>query len=113
MSHSIDFDLEARASPQDAALKAAYNTTVELWTLYSFGVAVTLLRTYARGRAVGLRHMKADDYLIWVAIVRVYQIFKSIVPSFLIQNHRRFSTRRKQPLHTALVMFPMVWQTMA
>jgi hypothetical protein len=60
--------LHARDVASDAA-KAAYKATVELWTLYSFGVAVTLLRTYARVRAVGFRNLKADDYLIWVAVV--------------------------------------------
>lgn len=60
--------LDARDAASDAA-HAAYKATVELWTLYSFGIAVTLLRTYARIRAVGWRNLKADDYLIWVAIV--------------------------------------------
>lgn len=69
------FDLAARASSQSAAAqaaaKAAYNFTIELWTFYAVGVAFTLLRTYARGRAVGLRNLKADDYLVWFAIVRL------------------------------------------
>ncbi|OKO97975.1 hypothetical protein PENSUB_9555 [Penicillium subrubescens] len=60
--------LYARDAASDAAKAAAYKATVELWTLYSFGVAVTLLRTHARVRAVGFRNLKADDYLIWVAI---------------------------------------------
>lgn len=60
------FGLEAR----DAASEAAYRTTVELWTLYSTGVTVTILRTYARARAVGLRNLRLDDYLIWVGVVR-------------------------------------------
>ncbi|KAE8344167.1 hypothetical protein BDV24DRAFT_160716 [Aspergillus arachidicola] len=42
---------------------------VELWTLYSFGVAITLLRTYARYRAVGWKQFAADDYLVWVGII--------------------------------------------
>ncbi|OGM43507.1 hypothetical protein ABOM_008069 [Aspergillus bombycis] len=42
---------------------------VELWTLYSFGVAITLLRTYARYRAVGWKQFAADDYLVWVGIL--------------------------------------------
>jgi hypothetical protein len=43
--------------------------TVELWTLYAFGVSFTFLRTYARISAVGFRELQVDDYLIWVAIV--------------------------------------------
>lgn len=46
------------------------STTVELWTLYAFGVAVTLLRTYARVLAVGYRELRPDDFLIWLALVR-------------------------------------------
>lgn len=81
MFASTAFNLVARAATQDAAQDAAqaaiahavYEVTVELWTLYAVGVAVTLLRTYARGRAVGLKHLQADDYLVWVGIVRAPQ----------------------------------------
>lgn len=44
---------------------------VELWTLYTLGVSFTILRTYARVVAVGVRDFRADDYLIWVAVVRI------------------------------------------
>jgi hypothetical protein len=47
------------------------STSVELWTLYAFGVAVTLLRAYARVSAVGYRELRPDDYLIWFALVRI------------------------------------------
>lgn len=66
--------LVARGAPspaeQAAIAKAIYDFTVELWTLYSIGVAITILRTYARAKVVGLRHLQADDYLVWVAVVR-------------------------------------------
>ncbi|KAF1979871.1 hypothetical protein BU23DRAFT_523437 [Bimuria novae-zelandiae CBS 107.79] len=42
---------------------------VELWTLYSLGVSFTILRTYARVKAVGIRDLRADDYLIWFAVL--------------------------------------------
>ncbi|CAO2650809.1 Nn.00g091060.m01.CDS01 [Neocucurbitaria sp. VM-36] len=45
------------------------NPTVELWTLYALGVSFTILRTYARLVAVGLRELRPDDYLIWLAIL--------------------------------------------
>ena len=48
--------------------------TVELWTLYAFGVSFTILRTYARIVAVGFRDLKADDYLIWLAVVRTPEV---------------------------------------
>lgn len=60
------FGLEAR----DAAAQFSNNTTVELWTLYSIGVAVTMLRIYARAGAVGLGNLRLDDYLIWTGILR-------------------------------------------
>ncbi|CAG8898017.1 unnamed protein product [Penicillium egyptiacum] len=65
MSTTMAFGLE----PRDAASDAAHKAIVELWTLYSIGVAVTILRTYARGKAAGWRNLRLDDYLIWVAII--------------------------------------------
>lgn len=47
------------------------NPTVELWTLFTIGVLFTVLRTYARLSAVGLRELRADDYLIWLAVVSI------------------------------------------
>lgn len=68
-------DLVVRGAPspaeQAAIAKAIYNFTVELWTLYSIAVSITILRTYARSKVVGFKHLKADDYLAWVAVVRV------------------------------------------
>ncbi|GKZ25189.1 hypothetical protein AbraIFM66951_001113 [Aspergillus brasiliensis] len=54
---------------RDEASKAAYNSNVQLWTLYAIGVAVTLLRTYSQCKDLGWRRLRLDDYLIWVAIV--------------------------------------------
>lgn len=45
--------------------------TVELWTLYAFGLSFTLLRTYARIFAVEVRELHPDDYLIWLAVVYI------------------------------------------
>lgn len=67
MSTSLAIGPEA----PDAGSDAAYKTTVELWTLYSVGVAMTIMRTYSRGRAVGLKNLGLDDCLIWIALVRV------------------------------------------
>jgi hypothetical protein len=62
-------------SNSDAAAKAAaqafHNFAIESFTLYAIGVSVTLLRTYARVRAVGFRNLKPADYLVWVGVVRV------------------------------------------
>ncbi|KAL2864979.1 uncharacterized protein BJX67DRAFT_383200 [Aspergillus lucknowensis] len=69
MSTATLVDLAARNAADDAAQAAFYRATVESWTLYSVGVAVTILRTVARVRAVGLRELKAEDYLVWVGIL--------------------------------------------
>jgi hypothetical protein len=47
--------------------------TIELWTMYAIGVSITTLRTYARIVAVGVRELHPDDYLIWFAIVSIFQ----------------------------------------
>ncbi|KAI0889716.1 uncharacterized protein GGS22DRAFT_148981 [Annulohypoxylon maeteangense] len=52
-----------------AAAAAARADMTRLWTLYSFGVSVTILRTYARIKAIGARNLQADDILVWVAIL--------------------------------------------
>lgn len=53
-----------------AAAEAGRQFTIEAWTLYGIGVVVTALRTYARAKAVGFRNFRADDYLVWGAVVR-------------------------------------------
>ncbi|KAJ3479154.1 hypothetical protein NLG97_g8389 [Lecanicillium saksenae] len=52
-----------------AAATAFRKFTVELWTLYAVGLSATILRTYGRTRAVGLRGLRADDYLVWVGVI--------------------------------------------
>lgn len=71
MSSRTAFDVVTRAAEEEAAQAAFHKSAIESWTLYSIGVAATILRTYARGNAVGLRNLRADDYLVWVGIVRV------------------------------------------
>ncbi|KAK7755594.1 hypothetical protein SLS62_002529 [Diatrype stigma] len=58
------------AAAAEAAAAAARASLVRLWTLFSVGVSVTILRTYARSRAVGITNLRADDFLVWIAIVR-------------------------------------------
>jgi hypothetical protein len=55
-----------------AAIAAAVRTfNTELWTFYAFGVLITIVRTYARVKAVGIRDLRADDFIVWLAIVRI------------------------------------------
>ncbi|OGM47934.1 hypothetical protein ABOM_002713 [Aspergillus bombycis] len=69
MSTGIAFDIVTRGAEEEAAQAAFHKSTIESWTLYSIGLTATILRTYARGSAVGLRNLRADDYLIWVGIL--------------------------------------------
>lgn len=43
--------------------------TTEAFTLLGVAIAVIFLRTYARIKAVGVKHLQADDYLmLFVAV---------------------------------------------
>lgn len=55
---------------QAAAAAAAHQFNIEAFTLLGVGLLVTILRTYARVRAVGVKRLQVDDYLIWFAAVR-------------------------------------------
>ncbi|TWU73219.1 hypothetical protein ED733_004795 [Metarhizium rileyi] len=58
----------AQAAAAAAAEAAFHRFAVELWTLYGIGIAATFLRTFARIYAVGVRNLKADDYIAWVGV---------------------------------------------
>lgn len=74
MSTGNPSDPAAAAAAAAAGEAAFHRFAVESWTLYGIGVFATFLRTYARIRAVGVRNLRADDYLVWVGVVR--QIFR-------------------------------------
>lgn len=61
--------LEAQAAKAAAIAAATRAFNMELWTLYSFGVLVTVLRTYSRINTVGFKNLRADDYIVWLAII--------------------------------------------
>ncbi|RYP40738.1 hypothetical protein DL767_001493 [Monosporascus sp. MG133] len=69
MADPAPLDPAAEAAATEAALAAARMFNITLWTLYAFGVLITALRTYARVKAVGWKHLEADDYLVWVAVL--------------------------------------------
>ncbi|RAL03335.1 uncharacterized protein BO80DRAFT_350386 [Aspergillus ibericus CBS 121593] len=54
---------------RDETTEAASKSTVQLWTLYSIGCAVTLLRTYSQCKDLGWRRLRLDDYLVWVGLL--------------------------------------------
>ncbi|KAJ6442879.1 triacylglycerol lipase-like protein [Purpureocillium lavendulum] len=61
---------DAEQAAAAAAAEAAFHKfAVESWTLYGIGLSSTILRTYARVRAVGFRNLRPDDYFIWVGMV--------------------------------------------
>lgn len=69
----------AAAAAMQAAMEAAlraFNT--ELWTLYSFGVLITCLRTYSRITSVGFSNLRADDYIVWLAVVSAPHISAAV-----------------------------------
>ncbi|XXH01068.1 hypothetical protein Hte_007419 [Hypoxylon texense] len=61
-------DPAAAAAAMAAAQAAMLQFTIEAWTLLAIGICVTILRTYARVKAVGFRRLQADDYLVWVGV---------------------------------------------
>lgn len=64
-------DAAAQADMAAAIAAALRRFNTELWTLYTFGVLITAVRTYARVKAVGIRDLRADDFIVWLAIVRI------------------------------------------
>jgi hypothetical protein len=101
----------SEAAAQQAAQAAFHKFTIESWTLYSIGVSMTLLRTYARVRAVGFRNLRPADYLVWVGIVWFHAIALHFFPPILIA--RRFSTAPRRLSRTVLAMLLTVSQTTA
>ncbi|KFA71447.1 hypothetical protein S40288_04305 [Stachybotrys chartarum IBT 40288] len=59
-------DAQDTASAIAAAVR---QMEIEVWTLYAIGVCVTILRTYARLKSVGIRNFRADDFLVWGAVL--------------------------------------------
>ncbi len=62
-------DPAAAAAAAEAAAAAMRQFTIEAWTLLAFGIVVTILRTYARIKAVGVKRLQADDFLVWIGVV--------------------------------------------
>lgn len=52
-----------------AAEEAFHNSTIEIWTLFAVGFTITVVRIGARLGAVGLKGLRADDYLVWAGVV--------------------------------------------
>ncbi|PLB35332.1 uncharacterized protein BDW47DRAFT_128265 [Aspergillus candidus] len=61
--------MSTASASENAAEAAWHKSTVELWLLYTIGVTLTLLRTYARVRAGAIGHLRAEDFLVWAGII--------------------------------------------
>jgi hypothetical protein len=72
MTATVGLKLRNDPSPAEAAAAEAefHKFAVEVWTLLSVAVVVTVFRTYVRVTAVGWRKLCWDDYLVWVGVVR-------------------------------------------
>ncbi|RYP44625.1 hypothetical protein DL769_011504 [Monosporascus sp. CRB-8-3] len=59
--------------PDPAALAAAQEAmkkfSIEAWTLLGIGLLVTIIRTFGRVKALGLKGLQPDDYLVWVGAI--------------------------------------------
>lgn len=65
-------DPAAQAAAIAQAEAAFRSFTIELFTLFGIGVLSTVLRTYARIKKVGLANLAADDFLVWLGLVRLF-----------------------------------------
>lgn len=100
-------DTAAQTAAQDAAA-AARQSTITLWTLYAFGILVTVLRTYARGVTVGVKNLQGDDFLAWLALVSHHAS-----SSTLFTNLASFSIPSKCLWGMRLATLPMALPTTA
>ncbi|RDL35323.1 uncharacterized protein BP5553_07254 [Venustampulla echinocandica] len=64
-------DPAAQAAMAAAIAAAVRSFNIELWTTYAVGVLMTVLRTFARVKSVGVRDLRADDFIVWLSIVRI------------------------------------------
>jgi hypothetical protein len=85
---------QAALAAAAAAAEAQRIFTIELWTFYGVGVLMTILRTYSRVKMVGFGNLKADDWLVWCAIVCVplqFYTFRLLANPFVCRYSTRYS----------------------
>lgn len=98
----------------NAAQAAFRQLTIEIWTLYSIAMTSTILRTYARIRAVGIKDLRADDYLIWIGVVSPICHPRTVYrKNSSTHNLDSSSTLLNRRLATVSATLPMVWRTTA
>ena len=103
-----DSDAAAQAAMAEAMTAALRKFNTQLWTFYSFGVLVTILRTYSRIKSVGFKDLRPDDFIVWVAIVRIVESSKTHSSN---TSENSCSTRYSQLWHTMRSTMARDWQT--
>jgi len=68
--NSTDAAAAAAAAAQAAQIAAVKSFDIEAFTLLALAFSATVLRTYSRISLVGIRNLQADDYLVWLGVVR-------------------------------------------
>jgi hypothetical protein len=108
-------DSAAQAAMAAAIAAAVRIFNTELWTLYAVGVLVTILRTYARVAAVGLKNLRPDDFMVWLGIVRITGSSESFTSTSIANagQLRSCSTLRRRLWHSSRLVTAKVSQTMA
>lgn len=91
--------MSTASASENAAEAAWHKSTVELWLLYTIGVTLTLLRTYARVRAGAIGHLRAEDFLVWAGIVRDSHTLQDMCK--LCVSHIVANIHSKQIFYTA------------
>lgn len=61
----------AEVAAAKAAASAFQQFVTEDFTLFAIGFVVTVTRTIARVKQVGFKGLQGDDYLVWLAMVRL------------------------------------------
>lgn len=94
--------------PADAAKKAEVFYR-EVWALLGVAILIVCLRTYGRLRTTGISNFQLDDYLVWLALVRLGAPFTLVSPL----TCGRSSTLARVSLPGLLETSPRVSPTMA
>ncbi|KAI0205200.1 hypothetical protein F4808DRAFT_473276 [Astrocystis sublimbata] len=64
---SADTPMDSAAA--SAAAAAFQQFVTEDFTLFAVGILITVTRTFARIKQVGIKGLQGDDYLVWVAMI--------------------------------------------
>lgn len=72
MSHHGSTEISGHLAAAEAAFK---QFALESWVLTSVAILICALRTYTRVRVVGMKNLCVDDYMVWVGVVSLCQVW--------------------------------------